>query len=98
MAYREIKVQDVEMSAMLNRNITVAPLHQSYALCIEYMRHWFLQKFNSDFFSWVHTDGSHVFGEMSKLDKKNKGKCKKCGNDIDLINTKLKLSRKRIVK
>ena len=34
----------------------------------------------------------------AKLDKKNKGKCKKCGNDIDLINTKLKLSRKRIVK
>ena len=34
----------------------------------------------------------------AKLDKKNKGKCKKCHNDIDLINTKLKLTRKRIVK
>ena len=42
MAYREIKVQDVSISNQLNKNITVAPLHQSYALCIEYMKHWFL--------------------------------------------------------
>lgn len=70
MAYREIQVQDVKKEIQLNKNITVAPLHQSYALCIEYMRHWFLRKFKENFFSWVHTDGSHVFGEMAKLDKK----------------------------
>lgn len=70
MAYREIQIQDVKRELQLNKNITVAPLHQSYALCIEYMRHWFLQKFKDDFFSWIHTDGSHVFGEMAKLDKK----------------------------
>lgn len=69
MAYREIRVEDVKREMQLNKNITVAPLHQSYALCVEYMRHWFLQKFKDDFFSWVHTDGSHVFGEMAKLDK-----------------------------
>ena len=69
MAYREIRVEDVKREMQLNKNITVAPLHQSYALCIEYMRHWFLQKFKDDFFSWVHTDGSHVFGEIAKLDK-----------------------------
>lgn len=69
MAYREIHVEDVKREMQLNKNITVAPLHQSYALCIEYMRHWFLQKFKDDFFSWIHTDGSHVFGEMAKLDK-----------------------------
>lgn len=71
MSYREVKFEDVVMEKQLNKNITVAPLHQSYALCIEYMRHWFLQKFSEDFFSWIHTDGSHVFGEMAKLDKKN---------------------------
>ena len=69
MAYREIHVEDVRREMQLNKNITVAPLHQSYALCIEYMKHWFLQKFKDDFFSWVHVDGSHVFGELSKLDK-----------------------------
>jgi hypothetical protein len=71
MPYREIRIEDVKKEMQLNKNITVAPLHQSYALCIEYMRHWFLQKFKDDFFSWIHTDGSHVFGEMVKLDKKN---------------------------
>lgn len=50
MAYREIKIQDVTVDAQLNRNITVAPLHQSYALCVEYMKHWFLKKFEKDFF------------------------------------------------
>lgn len=70
MAYREIRIEDVKKEMQLNKNITVAPLHQSYALCIEYMRHWFLRKFKDDFFSWIHTDGSHVFGEMNKLDKK----------------------------
>jgi hypothetical protein len=70
MAYREIRIEDVKKEMQLNKNITVAPLHQSYALCIEYMRHWFLRKFKDDFFSWIHTDGSHVFGEMDKLNKK----------------------------
>lgn len=70
MAYREICIEKMTKEIQLNKNITVAPLHQSYALCVEYMRHWFLQKFKDDFFSWVHTDGSHVFGEMAKLDKK----------------------------
>ena len=68
--YREVKFVDASQEVQLNRNITVAPLHQSYALCIEFMRHWFLQRFQADFFSWIHTDGSNVFGEMSKLDKK----------------------------
>ena len=36
MAYREIKIKDVSLERQLNRNIVVAPLHQSYALCIEY--------------------------------------------------------------
>lgn len=66
MAYREIKIKDVSLERQLNRNIVVAPLHQSYALCIEYMKHWFLKKFSDDFFSWIHVDGSHVFGNIIK--------------------------------
>lgn len=70
MSYREIKIEKVCLQQQLNKNIVVAPLHQSYALCIEYMRHWFLQKFDTQFFSWIHVDGSHVFGEMSTVDRK----------------------------
>lgn len=69
MAYREIKIENVTVEKQLNRNITVAPLHQSYALCIEYMKHWFLKKFEQDFFSWTHIDGSHVFGDIMKYNR-----------------------------
>ena len=34
----------------------------------------------------------------AKIDKKNKTKCRKCGHDISVSSTKLKLTRKRIVK
>ena len=70
MAYREIQIKDVVKEQQLNKNITVAPLHQSYALCIEYMKHWFLKKFDPDFFSWTHIDGSHVFGDVMKYTRK----------------------------
>jgi len=33
-----------------------------------------------------------------KIDKRSKNKCKKCGHDLGSSNTKLKLTRKRIVK
>ena len=70
MAYREIKIENVATDIQLNKNITVAPLHQSYALCIEYMKHWFLKKFETDFFSWIHVDGGHVFGDIKKYSRK----------------------------
>lgn len=70
MTYREIKIENVATDIQLNKNITVAPLHQSYALCIEYMKHWFLKKFETDFFSWIHIDGSHVFGDIKKYSRK----------------------------
>lgn len=70
MAYREIQIKDIVKEQQLNKNITVAPLHQSYALCIEYMKHWFLKKFDPEFFSWTHIDGSHVFGEVMKYTRK----------------------------
>lgn len=68
--YREVQFVDVSIEKQLNKNIIVAPLHQSYALCIEYMKHWFLSKFDSGFFSWTHLDGSHVFGDMTKYTRK----------------------------
>lgn len=69
MALREIKIENITRENQLNRNITIAPMHQSYALSIEYMKHWFLNKFSDDFFSFIHLDGSHVFGEITKLSK-----------------------------
>lgn len=68
--FREFNINQFKQELQLSKYITVAPLHQSYALCIEYMKHWFLSKFSNDFFSYTHLDGANVFGEINRLDKK----------------------------
>ena len=67
--FRDFNINNLQREVQLNRYITVAPLHQSYALCIEYMKHWFLEKFSKDFFSYIHLDGANVFGELNRIDK-----------------------------
>lgn len=67
--FRPFNINTLKKEEMLNKFITVAPVHQSYAMCIEYIKHWFLEKFSDDFFSFIHMDGSHVFGEINKLSK-----------------------------
>lgn len=53
----------------LNKYCTVAPLSHNYAICMEYTKKWFLEKFSKDFFSYFYTDGSNVFGEFNKMEK-----------------------------
>ena len=67
--FSEFNINTLKKQEMLNKFLTVAPLHHNYALCIQYIRQWFLEKFNKDFFAYVHLDGSHVFGEMTRLSK-----------------------------
>ena len=66
--FREFKLPRVKQQH-LNRMITVAPLHLNYSLCIEYIKKWFYEKFDDDFFSFTYLDGSHVFGEVNRLTK-----------------------------
>lgn len=54
---------------ILNHYCTVAPLSHNYAVCIEYVKKWFLEKFPKDFFSYFFVDGSNVFGETVRLPK-----------------------------
>ena len=56
-------------SLALNHFVTVAPLSHNYAISIEYVKKWFLSKFTKDFFSYFYLDGSHVFGEQTRLSK-----------------------------
>lgn len=67
--YREFDIRSLKKEVMLNRFITVSPLHHNYALCIDYIRKWFMEKFEKDYFNFVHLDGSHVFGEINRLSK-----------------------------
>lgn len=67
--YTEFDINKLNRSIMLNKIITIAPMHLNYSLCIEYIKKWFYEKFEKDFFSYKYLDGSHVFGEVNRLTK-----------------------------
>lgn len=67
--FSEFDIHTLKNQEMLNKFLTVAPLHHNYALCIDYTKRWFLEKFNKDFFGFIHLDGAHVFGEFNRLTK-----------------------------
>lgn len=58
-----------EHSKTLYRSICVPSAVQSYSLCIEFMKSWFLSKFGKDVFKTVYVDGKNIFDEYRKLSK-----------------------------
>lgn len=57
-------------SKTLYRSICVPSATQSYSLCIEFMKKWFLSKFNNpDTFKSIYTDGKNIYDESRRLDK-----------------------------
>lgn len=57
-------------SKTLYRSICVPSATQSYSLCIEFMKRWFLSKFNNpDTFKSIYTDGKNIYDETRRLDK-----------------------------
>ena len=71
--YTPIEINDIFKTVPLNAHLITPSLEFSYSLCIEYMKEWFLKRFNKDFFgkdrAYVYVDGSHVFSEFNKLNK-----------------------------
>lgn len=67
--FQKFDIKTLKKEEMLNKFITVAPLHHNYALCIEYIKNWFFEKFSKDFFGYSFVDGSNVFAEYNKLTK-----------------------------
>lgn len=55
----------------LYRSICVPSVVQSYSLCIEYMKNWFLSKFNDNTFKSIYIEGKNIYDDFrsfSKLD------------------------------
>mgnify|MGYP007122042805 CR=1 FL=1 len=67
--YTPVEFHRYQQKHILNHFCTVAPMSHNYAICMEYMKKWFLEKFPKDFFSYFFVDGSHVFGETTRLPK-----------------------------
>ena len=54
----------------LNSDISVPSTVHGYSLGIEYMKKWFLDKFDKDYFKTVFIDGKSVFDDYRRLSKK----------------------------
>ena len=67
--YTPVQFHRYKQEHILNHYCTVAPLSHNHAICIEYVKKWFLEKFPKDFFSYFFVDGSNVFGETIRLPK-----------------------------
>jgi Tfp pilus assembly protein PilZ len=67
--FSNFDIKKFENHVMLNKFITIASLSHNYALCIEYIKGWFYEKFEHDFFGYTFLDGTHVFREFNNLTK-----------------------------
>lgn len=56
-------------SKTLYRSICVPSTTQSYSLCIEYIRKWFISKFEKDTFKSVYIEGKNVYDDFRSLSK-----------------------------
>lgn len=65
----DINKYNSHSSKIMNRSLCVPSAIQSYSLCIEYMKHWFLSKFSPDFFKSVYTEGKNIFDDFRSLSK-----------------------------
>ena len=58
-------------SKTLYRSICVPSATQSYSLCIEYMKKWFLSKFNEDTFKSIYVDGKNVYDDFRTMSRED---------------------------
>ena len=56
-------------SKTLYRSICVPSTVQSYSLCIEFMKKWFLSKFDKDTFKSIYVEGKNIYDDFRTLDK-----------------------------
>ena len=50
----------------LKTAVTLPSQYASYAVCLEFMKEWFLDKFPARFFNSIYVEGSHSFDEFRK--------------------------------
>lgn len=56
-------------SKTLYRSICVPSTVQSYSLCIEYMKNWFIKKFPQDTFKSIYVEGKNIYDDFRTLSK-----------------------------
>lgn len=61
----------VDYKPQLYRNLVVPSYVHGYSLAIEYMKKWFLSKFNKNYFKYVHINGKHVLDDWKHFNNYN---------------------------
>ena len=56
-----------EHSKTLHRNLCIPSVAQSYSLCVEYAKRWFLSLFDNNPFKSVYVDGGNIFDDWRRL-------------------------------
>lgn len=52
---------------VLRSSIALPSQHQSYAICVEFAKNWFLEKFDEDYFNSIYVNTAHSFDEFRKF-------------------------------
>ena len=55
----------------LYKNLMLPSYVHGYSLAIEYMKYWFLEKFDKDYFKVVHINGKHVLDDWRRFNNYN---------------------------
>ena len=53
----------------LRSSLSIPSAMNSYSMAIEYMKNWFLSKFNNSYFKTIHIDGKHVLDDFRTFNK-----------------------------
>ena len=61
----------VDYKPKLYKNLVLPSYVHGYSLAIEYMRMWFLEKFDKDYFKVVHVNGKHVLDDWRRFNNYN---------------------------
>ena len=61
----------VDYKPNLYKNLALPSYVHGYSLAIEYMKKWFLSKFNKDYFKYVHINGKHVLDDWKHFNNYN---------------------------
>ena len=51
----------------LHQNLCIPSTAQSYSICIEYMKRWFLSLFEKNPFQSIYVDGKNIFDDYRRL-------------------------------
>lgn len=68
------KLKEIDIHSLRNTkprvmrsSVTLPSQYQSYAICVQFAKEWFLEKFSDKYFNSVFVDGKHSFDEFRKF-------------------------------